>query len=65
MKFSSLAASGDLSGIPLITFSEIEAYSKKESGCENTSKAYKFLAEPGLLSASMVVIQGLIRHIFS
>ena len=46
MNFSSLAASSDLSGIPLITFSEREAYSKTESGCENTYKAYKFFAEP-------------------
>ena len=49
MNFSSLTPSSDLSGIPLISSSEIEAYSKKESGCENTSKAFKFFAEPGYL----------------
>lgn len=33
----------------MLSFGEVESYAKKESGCENTSKAYKFFAEPGYL----------------
>jgi len=57
MNFSSLAGSSDLSGISLITFGEIEAYSKKESGFENTSKAYKFFAEPCYLHEVLMTAQ--------
>ena len=32
-----------------LTFSEVEAYAQKESGCRHTTKGYKFFAEPGYL----------------
>ena len=43
------ATTQDLSLFPSLSFSEVEEYAKKSSGCENTAKAYKFFAEPGYL----------------
>lgn len=43
------AVSANLSAFPDLTFSEVEAYAQKESGCRHTIKGYKFFAEPGYL----------------
>ena len=47
--FFPLAVSANLSAFPDLTFSEVEAYAQKESGCRHTIKGYKFFAEPGYL----------------
>ena len=38
----------DLTSFAELTFADVEG-SKKESGCENITEAYKFFAEPGYL----------------
>lgn len=47
--FFPLAVSANLSAFPDLTFSEVEVYAQKESGCRHTIKGYKFFAEPGYL----------------
>ena len=39
----------DLTSVAELTFADVEGYCKKESGCKNITKAYKFFAEPGYL----------------
>ena len=41
--------SQDISAFPALTFDDVVRYSKEKSGCTTTSKAYKFMAEPGYL----------------
>ena len=41
--------SQDLSIFPALTFDDVGQYTKEMSGCTGTSKAYKFIAEPGYL----------------
>ncbi|XP_068700401.1 uncharacterized protein [Montipora foliosa] len=41
--------SQDISAFPALTFDDVVRYSKEKSGCTSTSKAYKFMAEPGYL----------------
>ena len=41
--------SQDLSIFPALTFDDVGQYAKEMSGCTSTSKAYKFMAEPGYL----------------
>ena len=42
-------SSQDLTSLPDLTFAFVEKYAKDKSGCESTTKAYKFFAEPGYL----------------
>ncbi len=39
----------DISLLPALTFEDVVKYSKDRSGCSNTAKACKFMAEPGYL----------------
>ena len=39
----------DISRLPALTFEDVVKYSKDRSGCSNTAKACKFMAEPGYL----------------
>lgn len=50
--FFPLAVSVDLSAFPNFTFSEVEAYAQKESGCRHTTKGFKFFAGPRYLHES-------------
>ena len=39
----------DLTSVAKLTFADVEGYSKKETGCENITKAYKCFAKSGYL----------------
>lgn len=46
---TSESSSQDLSSLPDLTFAFVEKYAQDKSGCQSTTKAYKFFAEPGYL----------------
>lgn len=48
----------DISRLPALTFEDVVKYSKDRSGCSNTAKACKFMAEPGYLHDIKVIYNG-------